>query len=46
MTTTRRLRERGVFTTSDAAGDFSRCDPVVTNGLATKWEIHQWKDAL
>ncbi len=35
-----------VFTTKDAANEFARDDPFVTNGVVASWSVVEWKEAL
>jgi uncharacterized protein YciI len=35
-----------IFTTREAAEAFARDDPFVTNGVARRWEIREWNEAL
>jgi uncharacterized protein len=32
----------GIFTTREAAEEFVRGDPFVTNGLVSKWRLVEW----
>jgi uncharacterized protein YciI len=36
----------GIFTTQDAAEEFARLDPFVTNGVVVKWWIREWSEVL
>jgi uncharacterized protein YciI len=36
----------GIFTTRDAAEAFVRADPFVTQGIAARWTIREWNEAL
>jgi uncharacterized protein YciI len=36
----------GVFTTREAAEEFAKSDPFVVNGVASRWSIAEWKEAL
>ena len=36
----------GVFSTRDAAEQFTREDPFVTNGLVARWTIREWNEVL
>ena len=35
-----------VFRTREAAEAFARDDPFVTNGLVTRWTVHEWFEVL
>jgi uncharacterized protein len=35
-----------VFTTREAAEDFARADPFVTEGVVASWEVRDWREAL
>ena len=36
----------GVFTTNEAAEEFAKGDPFVTNGVVRNWYIRGWNEAL
>jgi uncharacterized protein YciI len=36
----------GIFTTRDAAEAFVRADPFVAQGIAARWTIREWSEAL
>lgn len=36
----------GIFTTREAAEDFVKDDPFVTNGVVSNWAIREWKEVL
>lgn len=36
----------GVFTTREAAEDFAKDDPFVTNGVVTSWRVRDWMEIL
>jgi uncharacterized protein YciI len=36
----------GIFTTREAAEEFIRGDPFVTNGLVAKWRVVEWNAAF
>jgi uncharacterized protein YciI len=35
-----------VFSTREAAEDFARNDPFVTNGVASNWVVREWNEVL
>jgi len=35
-----------VFTTREAAEDFARGDPFVSNGVVRNWEIREWNESF
>lgn len=35
-----------IFQTREAAEAFVRSDPFVLNGVVSRWEIREWKEAL
>jgi uncharacterized protein YciI len=35
-----------VFTTREAAEEFARTDPFVTEGVVASWEVRDWNEAL
>jgi uncharacterized protein YciI len=36
----------GIFTSREAAEEFIKGDPFVTNGLVSKWRVLEWKAAF
>ena len=40
------LGAMSVFRTREAAEAFARDDPFVTNGLVTRWTVHEWFEVL
>jgi len=36
----------GIFTTREAAEAFVRSDPFVLEGVVSRWEIREWREAL
>ena len=36
----------GIFTSREAAEEFIKGDPFVTNGLVTKWRLLEWNAAF
>jgi len=39
-------RAMGVFTTREAADEFIKGDPFVTNGLVSNWQVVEWNAAF
>jgi uncharacterized protein YciI len=35
-----------VFATREAAEEFARVDPFVTNGIVATWTIREWNEVL
>jgi hypothetical protein len=35
-----------VFRTRQAAEEFAREDPFVTNGLVARWQVREWSEIL
>ena len=36
----------GIFTTKEAAEEFAKDDPFVTEGVVRRWVVREWNEAL